>query len=136
MARRGWSFYDPLTDDLYVWPVNPHTDSGSHAISKNPGYSVKAGSHRNASGFDEISTIVYSTGPDIERFSYSGFVYTEDHLEKMIEWCSKDYAVELTEDLGRTFLIIIENFNLKRVRSRQTPWKHSYDFSGYVLDRL
>lgn len=136
MSRRGWQFIDPLTDEVYVWPVNPHTDSGSHAIEKNVEWDVRAGSHRTAAGAHQISTIVFSKGRNLERFSYSGFVYDQDQLEAMNEWISKDYAIEMVDDLGRVFVILVEEFSTSRVRSRQSPWKHEYNFSGIVLDRI
>lgn len=135
-ARIGWRLEDPQTSDIYLFPVNPHTDSGSHTIAKSVRYAVQAGIHQTGSGFDEISTIVSPGGVDMERISYDGKVYTQDQLNTLEVWCNKDYPIEIEDDLLRRYLILVDNFTPTRIRSNQSRWKHGYQFTAIVLEKL
>lgn len=136
MARIPWYFHDPVLDETYAWPVNPSEDNGSNTISKASKFQVQAGMHRNSAGIDDISTIMMQGGKDLESFSYSGNIYNQQQLEAFEYWCEKDYAVELTDDLGRTWSVLIESFSTQRVRSNQNPYKHSYQMTGIILEEL
>lgn len=134
--RTPWTLYDPVTTDTYAWPVNPNADDGSHNITKKTSYEVYAGMRQTSTGDDRIDALVFSAGVDPSRFSYSGFVYNRTQLETLETWCTKDYAVILTDDLDREFSITIDGFDLQRVRSNKHPYKHSYTLTGFILDVL
>lgn len=134
--RKAWVFYDPLDDTEYRWEVNPSQDSGSLGIVKDIGFSAMAGMHQTASGYDDISAIVSSNGPSLRTLSFSGATLTKGQLDSMNFWSSKPYPIELTDDLGRTFEILVKTFTTARVRSRMYPWKHSYNFEAIVLREL
>ena len=136
MSRIPWRFYDPVLLEEYVWPVNPYQDGGSHSIEKESVYVANVANYRNSAGVDSVGTVIYSKGISLSSFSYTGFVYTEEHLDTMNYWVSKDYAIELTDDLGQHHLILVESFGTERVRSRQSPFKHGYAFSGIILQEL
>lgn len=136
MSRTPWQLYDPVTTEEYNWPVNPNEDTGSHNVTRQTGYEVYAGMRQTASGDDRIDSIVFVTGDGPSQFSYSGYVYTQEQLEALEDWANRDYDVILTDDLGRQFSIIIDNFELKRTRFRNKPYKHSYTLSGFVLEEL
>lgn len=136
MSRTPWQLYDPVTTEEYSWPVNPNTDNGSHNVTRQTGYEVYVGMRQTASGDDRIDSIVFVTGDGPSRFSYSGFVYDQSQLESLEGWANKDYDVILTDDLGRQFSVIIDKFELERVRSNKKPYKHSYTFSGFILSEI
>lgn len=136
MARTAWSFVDPETTDQYFWPVNPNTDGGSNSRVRNTGFSVEAGMRRTSLNEDTIDNIVMFVNIEQKTFNYSGFVYTQDQLDDMVAWCEKEYPIEMYDDLGRGFLVYITTFSLSRVRSRQNPYKHSYNFNGIILEDL
>jgi hypothetical protein len=141
--RRGWILRDPTgpatpeDNYYYVLPVNPSEDSGSHAIRKNTGFETKSGLYQDSFGVDYIGSIVFFTNFEVEKFSYSGKTYNEqDHLA-MESWMSKDYPVELTDDLGRTWLILTESFTISRIRGNvRNPFKHQYNWTGFVLEEI
>lgn len=136
MARKPWNLYDPVTTEEYNWPVNPHTDNGSHGITKNTLFESYAGLRQSATGEDRIDAIIGFAGMGPQAFSYSGIVYTFEQLEKLEEWASKSYAVILTDDLGRGFSVVFESFKLERVRSNKHQFKHAYTLTGFVLEEL
>lgn len=136
MSRTAWHFYDPHTTEEYFWPVNPNTDSGSHAQNKSTNYIVSAGFYENSSNEHNIAELINVQSVDQSVFSYDGNVYTLDQLNALDYWSSKDHELELTDDLGRTFLIYVTKFSYSRVRSRQFPYKHSYNISGIILEEI
>lgn len=137
MARVGWNFYDPDTDETFVFPVNPYQDSGSHAITKAVDWEVSSGDHYDpVAGEHRVSTLISSKGAEPERFAYVGRVYTQQELEDLQFWCAKDYPIELTDDLLRSWLVMVESLDLTRVKSRQYYYKHEYKFTGIVLEEL
>ena len=136
MARISWVFIDPETYEEYNLPVNPNTDSGSHAITKQVDYSVKAGSFQDGLGQDHIATVIYSKGADLQSMAYEGFAYNETELSNLELWFTKKYPIEIQDDLGRRWLIMVENFTKSRVRSNQNRFKHAWTMSAIVLERI
>ena len=136
MSRIGWVLYDPHTDETYTLPVNPYEDSGSFTITKTVGYQSAAATYQTPSGYDDVGTVVFATGTDLMPFSFKGRVYNQTDKATLESWVSKDYPIEMRDDLLRNYLIIVEEFSLSRVRSKQNPFKHEYNFSGFVLEEL
>lgn len=136
MARSPWSLYDPVTTEEYNWPVNPHTDNGSHAVSKGTKYEVYAGLRQSSTSDDRIDAIIAFGQDDPSKLSYSGFVYNQTQLTALEGWANKNYAVTLTDDIGREFSVYIESFRLERVRSNKHPFKHSYTLDAFILEEL
>ena len=134
--RIAWTFTDPVTSEIYRWEVNPREDAGSNAINRTVGYSSMAGMHRGANGEDRMDTILFESNVQQQTFSYTGAVYTSQQYAIMEDWCSRDYPLQLTDDLGRSWLVMVTQFTPARLRSRQSPYKHSYTFSGIVLEEL
>ena len=132
MSRIPWVFTDPVTSDVYVLPVNPNSDGGSFGVEKTIAYSAVAG----CSQFSNRNILIYTTGIGMGSFSYSGNLYTAEHLLAFEDWFSRDYPFEIEDDLGRRILAVVESFDLKRARTRHHLWKHSYTFSGSVLEEL
>lgn len=136
MARNAWKFYDPDTLEEYTWPVNPNSDSGSHSLNKSLNYNVSAAFYQNAAGSHHIADLINVQSVDQTPFSYDGNVYDVDQLNALDYWSNKDHAVYLTDDLGRTFVVYVSKFTYSRVRSRQFPYKHSYNISGIILEEI
>lgn len=136
-TRIAWKFTDDVLTTEWFLPVNPTADAGSHAITKTVRYSVTASNYLDNSNTLRIGdTVAQDASSEVERFSYTGTVYKKDQLANFRLWCNKDYPWTLRDDLGRVFLIYVENFSTERVRSVKFPWKHTYSFSGVVLEEI
>lgn len=134
MSRKAWTFYDSIEDETYIFPVNPNADEGSNAISKTIGYAASVANYVDISGIAHIGSNVIFASPDEQmKFAYSGLIYSKEQYRDMERWSSLPYAIEMTDDLSRTFSIYIETFSTSRVRSRNFPWKHSYKIAGLIL---
>lgn len=135
-SRVGWRFYDPVTEETYAWTVNPYEDAGSHTKTKSTAYEIEAGSHQGVLGDHRIDTLIFETNVEREPFKYNGRVYTEAEYAIMEEWCSKNYAVHIIDDLGREFRVWINGITWDRQRSRQSRYKHSYTLDGIILEEI
>lgn len=135
--RKAWRFRDLVTSEDYYLPVNPLTDNGSQAISKQTKYEAHASTYVSSLNQLRIDDVVIQDSPsEIERFSYEGTLYTQDQYEALLYWASKPYEWELRDDLGREFLIVVEEFTPRRSRSVHFPWKHTYTFAGVIIREL
>lgn len=134
--RIPWKFTDPDTlDELYL-SINPKEDQGSFGVQKSVGYSNMSGTKSLGPGMMDSAALVYALGAELEVVSYGGNLYQESQLGDLLTWFSKDYPIEVEDDLGRRNLIMIETFEVFRARSAKYKWKHSYTFTGIVLEYL
>lgn len=125
MAVTRWVFEDPVTLATYNFEVNP-SDGGSPQYSKNISYSSTS-----APGG---KVIVFEGRDKPLTLEFSGVILTQAHYDAFVTWFQKRYQVNVTDDLGRQFSIIIESFSPKRERAVHSPWKHSYSVSATVVD--
>lgn len=133
MAERiPWKFTDTETAEVYYLPVNPNSDGGSFNLAKNQNYSITAGDTQGS----RSKTLVFASGVELGSFSYSGNLYSSEQLLAFEDWFSRDYPFEIEDDLGRKILAMVELFEIKRARSRHHIWKHTYTFSGSILEEL
>lgn len=136
-TRIAWRFFDPTNSETLFLSINPETDSGSHAIIKNTKYEVAVSNYIDNSNTPRVGdTIVQDAPSEQETLSYTGKVYTKEQYDQLVYWFAKDHPWQLRDDLGREFLVYITNFKPERMRSAQYRWKHSYTFSGIVLEEI
>lgn len=135
--RVPWSLYDPELDEIYYLPVNPYDDAGSHAINKQVAFETASGFYQDSLGADHVGTIASIGQPDLELFNYTGKTYQQTDHEALESWVAKDYPVHLTDDLGRSWVVLLENFSVRRLRTtKRTPFKHEYSLTGFIIQEL
>lgn len=140
-GRIPWVFVEPTASEdspkteLYFLPVNPTEDSGSHGIDKATKYEAAASIYVDTSNTLRINDTVIQDAPSQqETFAYTGTVYMKEQYDLFLHWFNKPDPWILRDDLGRTFFVIVDKYSTERVRSRKFPWKHTYSFSGIVLE--
>lgn len=135
--RKAWNFTDPITGESYYLPVNPLEDGGSHGIQKSVKYESPTSTYMSSANQLMVNATVIQDAPaEMEGFSYSGTLYTKEEYDAFIYWSNKDHPWELTDDLGRTFLIYVTSFEPSRARSTRFRWKHTYNFTGIVIREI
>lgn len=135
--RKAWRFRDLENVETYYLPVNPLEDGGSHGITKNVKYEAAVSTYMSPYGDSMVDAVVIQDAPSEQgSFSYSGTLYTKEEYDAFMHWASKPYPWELRDDLGREFLIFVQEFNVQRMRSAKYVWKHSYTFAGFILEEL
>jgi hypothetical protein len=79
-------------------------------------------------------TLIYEGPDEINRFNFSGIIYTELEYINLFSWANRTNIIELTDDIGRIFEVYVVSFSTERIRSRKFPWKHSYNMETMVKD--
>lgn len=125
MALVRWEFEDPVTLDTYEFEVNPSA-GGTPSYTKNFAYRVPAA--------PDGKVIVFEGRDPAKTIEFSGRLLTEAQFNAFVTWWDKRYQVNVTDDLGRTFSILIQSFNPTRVRRRSHPWTHDYSVEATIVD--
>jgi len=125
MALVRWKFTDPVNLDEYEFEINPSA-GGSPAIQKTFQY-------QNTSAPDG-KTIIFEGRDQVQKIEFSGRLLSEAQYTAFETWANKRYQVQIEDDLGRSFYIIIESFTPTRVRRRSHPWTHDYSISATIVD--
>lgn len=120
-----WIFYDPGTSETYVFPINPKEGGTS-------GYK-KTFTFQNTAAPDG-KTLVFQGRPEAGSLEFSGVLFEQTELEAFVLWWRKQNQITLTDDLGRNFSIVIQEFIPKRIRAMQHPWKHSYTCKATIVN--
>lgn len=120
-----WRFDDPSTGDAYVFEINPNDDGL-------PGYQ-KSFTYQNTTAPDG-KVLMMQGRSEPRKGAFSGVTLSEAQHLAFVEWFNKANQIEVTDDLGRTFSIVIESYEPKRLRSINHPWRHSYSISYVIVD--
>lgn len=120
-----WIFYDPGTAETHVFSINPKS-GGS------PGYK-KTFTFANTAAPDG-KTLVFQGRAEVQNLVFEGTILEQADLDAFVTWWQKQNQIVVTDDLGRTFSIIIQEFTPKRERAVHSPWKHSYSCSAVIVD--
>ena len=122
LARVPWIFQDVASDDVYEFAVNP-LDATVPSIQKN------ISTQYTASG----QPINFEGRQSVGKISFSGTILHEAHLNAMNEWAAKSTQVNLSDDLGRKYWVVITSFSPTRQYVPQYPWRHEYSAEATVL---
>lgn len=125
MAGPRWTFFDPSTSDTYAFEINPNT-GGSPDYKRNFAYSNTAAA--------DGKTLVFEGRKTAPTLEVSGTLLTQAQYDAFVTWWQKRNQILMTDDLGRQFWVVIENFKPTRVRAVQHPWKHTYSLSLTIID--
>ena len=128
MSRTAWSLKTEDEVEVFFFEVNPKVDSGSLGVSKGISYSVAAGPSGRA--------VVHETIDGPQQVSYSGVLLSQSQYDDLIEWCSKEEPLILTDDLGQSSLIFFKSLEYTRAPKRHYPFRHEFSFTAYVLEVL
>jgi hypothetical protein len=120
-----WNFLDPVDNSTTTFDVNPK-EGGSLSLQKN----ITAQSTVAAGG----GIILFEGNEPVQEITFSGTIRTQTQFDDLVAMFDKRHQIQLTDDLGRTFMILITKFDPKRVRAVATPWKHTYTVTATIVD--
>ena len=138
-TRIPWRFIDQETTEEYILPLgtNPSTDEGSNGIQKAVKYESVGSIYVGSDNELRVDDMTIQDAPDEQpKLAYSGTIYTKDQYEAFDNWFKKDYPWVMIDDLDRANLVYVDKFTTERVRSNKFRWKHTYSFSGIILEEL
>jgi len=125
MAVVRWVFSDPVTLESYEFEINP-SEGGSPTYKKTINFLNTAA--------PDGRTLAFEGRRAAQQGSFKGTILTEEHYNAMVDWFEKRNQIIMTDDLGRSQMIYITDFEPTRVRAVQHPWKHTFNVSYFVLD--
>ncbi len=120
-----WTFYDIVTDTSYTFSINP-SEGGTPSQKKHITYTATTA----PSG----KTLMFEGARDALILEWTGVIIEQAHLEAMQAWWNNSHQIRLTDDLGRVWQIIITDFEPKRIRNSERPWKHTYTMRATVVN--
>lgn len=122
LVRVPWVFQQLHDPDIYEFAVNPLT-------ARMPGVQKTFAKQKTASGKE----VIFQGRDLVKTMAFSGTILTEEHLEVMDVWFSKEKQVSITDDLGQQYWVYLTSFNASRNYSSQFPWRHEYSAEATVL---
>lgn len=126
MARIAWRFEDQVEGTVEYMSLNPN-EGASPTYQKN--LTKETTTAPGATG----QVLIYEGADQARDFAMSGVILTEDQYNFLYNAWDKRHPVQLTDDLGRIFVIYFESFTPHRVRSGTNPWRHTYEASAVIL---
>lgn len=126
MARIAWLWEDQTDGTVQKMPINPNEGAS-------PTFAKSLTKQRSVAPGDQGNTLIFEGADQPTEFSFSGAILEQEHYEFLLKIWQKRHLVKLTDDLGRSFIIYLETFTPKRVRSATRPWRHTYDVSAVVV---
>lgn len=119
-----WTFVDSVTSETYTHEINPLSGAAPH-YQKNITYA-------SCTAPGGKTLIMEGVDKPIE-LNWSGTIITQEQYDAYVLWFQKRRQIQVTDDLGRTFMVYITGFSPTRVKSSNF-WKHTYELTATVLD--
>lgn len=119
MARTAWTLKDNSTGSTvtYTFPFNPKDFTP-------PGRQGNISQNQTASSSG--ATILFQGRDTASSGQFKGMARSETQLTDIKTWSDKWYPLILTDDLGRSWNILITNVGWTRVRKINNIWLHEY----------
>lgn len=122
-----WQFVDPSTAQSYQFEINPNEDGL-------PGYQKTISTQTSTAPGTEGNVIVFEGRDEPRQGSFSGVTLSQSQHEAFITWFNKRNQIQVVDDLGRTFSIIITAYKPTRRWARSHNWRHDYTIDYLVVD--
>lgn len=125
MPHVAWTLTDYSTGSpvVFQFPINPNEFSPP---PRQANIQTELGTAPNA------APILFQGRDTITRGSFSGLVNTETFYLNLKSWLDKWYVLELTDDQGRQWDILVTQYEFSRVRRASNQWRFDYsvDYIG------
>lgn len=125
MALVRWTLYDPMGGLTYTFHLNPR-EGGSPTYRKKFNY-------QNTSAPGGM-TLLFEGQDEVKEITWDGTILEKEHYDALLEWWDKRRQLKLTDDLGRSYWVYLQNFEPVRVRAALHPWKHTYTIKAVIVD--
>lgn len=122
-----WSLTDYSTGAAVEWsfPVNPNKFQHPQRL---------ANVRQITSSSPQGGTIVFQGRDNPRKLSFSGLVNSETFYNELSAELYKYYPLELTDDQGSSWTILVENVTFERIRRALNQWRYDYSVTAIVLD--
>lgn len=120
-----WRFIDPVDSTEQQFEVNPNSGGNPTKERKMTARSTVVAGGR---------TIKFEGNVSPDKIQFSGLILNEVQLNLYMTWFEKLHQVQLIDDLGRSFYVMMDTFAPKRVRNGRNFWRHTFDATLTVVD--
>lgn len=126
MAHVAWTLTDNSTGvaEVYEFPINP-------SEFKPPGR--RANITQESTTAPNGQAIVFQGRDQTRTGTMNGAVIQEQHYTDLKYWFDKWTPLVLTDDLGQSWNIVIQEASWDRLRRAQHPWRHDYSVTFLVF---
>lgn len=118
-----WVFHDPQTSANYTVPKNPATMSFPTA-------------RRNLQTLPLIAGRMpaLAAPPQPPDIQFQGWLAGQTHHDTLLDWVAKEYAVQITDHLSRTWTVLLSSFEMTSRRGFGNDWyRGTYVIKGFAL---
>lgn len=124
-VRIPWKFDDGT--ETYLFDINPN-EGGS------PTYTRKI--NKQGTVAPDGEPVLSEGQAPMKESSASGVLRTRAQYAAFKVWAEKRTIIEITDDLGRVMVSILEEFEPRRVRKTSTPWYHTFTLRWSILSMI
>lgn len=108
---KKWILNDPVTDEEYVFELNP--ENVTYTAKNRTVKTVRTPTGRVILTYGKLNP---------GRISFSGWIPTLELLDALRDWVLKEYQVKLTDELGRENWYYLDNFTASRRPTKIGSW--------------
>lgn len=128
MITQRWTLRDTQTNEVWTMPINPDSMTSP----------VRRRQLRFALGGRRDGRIrAMRVAAEAEDWEWSGAIRTQAHYDALLAWADKAVPVDVTDHLGRTFRVVITDFNpTDRKPTRRTSWRLRYTMKTKMLEEI
>lgn len=120
-----WIFTDLTTTVSETFEINPR-EGGTPSYEKNVQYTSTTA--------PDGKTLVFEGADKPQSIEFAGAILYESQFNTFYNWWNKRNQIQITDDLGREFVVVIESFSPVRKRAVHYPWRHDYTIKATVVD--
>lgn len=125
-----WTFDDPTVPESFTVPINPNEMGSPHQVRD---IAMAAGS---LGGLNRIR-IVDKVPQVPKEWAFGGVIRTKEHHDELLRWTKKKHPIHVSDHLGRTFEVIIKNFEpVDRTPTPNVPWRLRFTLTTFLLKEI
>lgn len=125
MAQWTLTDYSTGSPVVFTFPINPNQFTHPNKTAK-----IKSEQTVATTG----SVVLFMGRPEMPKLSFKGVIRTEQFYNDMVTWTDKWNPLELADDEGTTWSIVISDFRPERLKSATNQWRFSYTVDALVVE--
>jgi len=121
-----WTITDNSTGtpSVYTFPINPREFTW-------PGRTAKINEETTTGSVG--NTILFQGRDDVPTLSFTGTITSQTFRDGLRAELDKFYDLVLTDDQGDSWNIIVQSYNMKRLKSASNQFRYEYSVTCKVL---
>lgn len=125
MSVQRWQFQNIKTGEVFIVPLNPNEMTSPYPPRN---FSYKTTTAGPAGG----RAVTYESYAGTQDWSFGGTILDEAHYKALLAWSYVPGKVQITDHLGRVFVVVFKQFEVTPKRSYQHAWYSEYTMHATV----